>query len=165
MAGKIIVAGHICLDITPVFASGKTQPLASVLTPGKLVQMKDVNISTGGAVANTGLALKVLGADAELMGKVGDDEFGQIVLDRLRKYGAEGGMLVSADSSTSYSVVIAPPGTDRISTTRGPTTPSGQRTWILKKLHRPISSTSAIPPSCGTCTRTRGRSWRGSSAG
>ena len=114
MAGKIIVAGHICLDITPVFASGKTQPLASVLTPGKLVQMKDVNISTGGAVANTGLALKVLGADAELMGKVGDDEFGQIVLDRLRKYGAVGGMLVSADSSTSYSVVIAPPGTDRI---------------------------------------------------
>ena len=114
MVGKIIVAGHICLDITPVFASGKTQPLASVLTPGKLVQMKDVNISTGGAVANTGLALKVLGADAELMGKVGDDEFGQIVLNRLRKYGAEGGMLVSADSSTSYSVVIAPPGTDRI---------------------------------------------------
>ncbi len=114
MVGKIIVAGHICLDITPVFASGKTQPLASVLTPGKLVQMKDVNISTGGAVANTGLALKVLGADAELMGKVGDDEFGRIVLGRLRDYGAEGGMLVSKDSSTSYSVVIAPPGTDRI---------------------------------------------------
>ena len=114
MAGKIIVAGHICLDITPVFASGKTQPLASVLTPGKLVRMKDVNISTGGAVANTGLALKVLGADAELMGKVGNDEFGRIVLGRLRDYGAEGGMLVSKDSSTSYSVVIAPPGTDRI---------------------------------------------------
>ena len=114
MAGKIIVAGHICLDITPVFASEKAQPLSSVLTPGKLVQMKDVSISTGGAVANTGLALKVLGADVELMGKVGDDEFGRIVLDRLRGYGAEGGMLVSEDSSTSYSVVIAPPGTDRI---------------------------------------------------
>lgn len=114
MAGKIIVAGHICLDITPVFSSEKAQPLSSVLIPGKLVQMKDVNISTGGAVANTGLALKVLGADVELMGKVGDDEFGQIVLDRLRGCGAEGGMLVSEDSSTSYSVVIAPPGTDRI---------------------------------------------------
>ena len=114
MAGKIIVAGHICLDITPVFASEKAQPLSSVLTPGKLVQMKDVSISTGGAVANTGLALKVLGADVELMGKVGDDEFGRIVLDRLRGCGAEGGMLVSEDSSTSYSVVIAPPGTDRI---------------------------------------------------
>ena len=114
MAGKIIVAGHICLDITPVFSSEKIQPLSSVLIPGKLVQMKDVNISTGGSVANTGLALKVLGADVELMGKVGDDEFGRIVLDRLRKYGAEGGMMVSEDSGTAYSVVIAPPGTDRI---------------------------------------------------
>lgn len=114
MEGKIIVAGHICLDITPVFSSEKAQPLSSVLIPGKLVQMKDVNISTGGAVANTGLALKVLGADVELMGKVGDDEFGQIVLDRLKRYGAEEGMIVSEDSGTSYSIVIAPPGTDRI---------------------------------------------------
>ncbi|MBM6948379.1 carbohydrate kinase family protein [Mordavella massiliensis] len=114
MAGKIIVAGHICLDITPVFSSETAQPLSSVLIPGKLVQMRDVNISTGGAVANTGLGLKVLGADVELMGKVGDDEFGQIVLDRLKRYGAAEGMIVSKDSSTSYSIVIAPPGTDRI---------------------------------------------------
>ena len=115
MAGTIIVAGHICLDITPVFQSERAQPLSQVLTPGKLVQMKDVNINTGGAVANTGLALKLLGADVELMGKVGDDEFGRIVLDRLRAYGVEeGSMIVSPDSGTSYSIVIAPPGTDRI---------------------------------------------------
>ena len=115
MAGRIIVAGHICLDITPIFQSDRAQPLSQVLIPGKLVQMKDVNINTGGAVANTGLALKLLGADVELMGKVGDDEFGRIVLDRLRAYGVEeGSMIVSPDSGTSYSVVIAPPGTDRI---------------------------------------------------
>lgn len=41
--GKIVVAGHICLDITPVFSSDKVQPLSKVLIPGKLVQMKDVN--------------------------------------------------------------------------------------------------------------------------
>lgn len=115
MAGRIIVAGHICLDITPIFQSDRAQPLSQVLIPGKLVQMKDVNINTGGAVANTGLALKLLGADVELMGKVGDDEFGRIVLDRLRAYGVEeGSMIVSPDSGTSYSIVIAPPGTDRI---------------------------------------------------
>ena len=96
--GKIVVAGHICLDITPVFSSDKVQPLSKVLIPGKLVQMKDVNISTGGAVANTGLALKVLGADVELMGKVGDDEFGRIVLERLGRYGAAEGMILSKDS-------------------------------------------------------------------
>ena len=114
MAGKIIVAGHICLDITPVFQSEKPQPLAQILTPGKLIHMRGVNINTGGAVANTGLALKILGADVELMGKVGDDAFGRIILERLDQYGLREGMIVSPDSGTSYSVVIAPPGTDRI---------------------------------------------------
>ena len=114
MAGRILVAGHICLDITPVFSSRKPQPLSSLLVPGKLVEMKDVNISTGGAVANTGLALKILGADVRLMGKVGKDEFGKIILDRLKHYDAEENMIVSENTATSYSVVIAPPGTDRI---------------------------------------------------
>ena len=114
MAGKIIVAGHICLDITPVFPAGNFQSLQKLLSPGKLVQMEGVQLNTGGAVANTGLALKLLGADVELMGKVGDDEFGRLVLERLEAYGAAEGMIVSRDSSTSYSIVIAPPGTDRI---------------------------------------------------
>ena len=114
MAGKIIVAGHICLDITPVFPAGNPQPLGKLLSPGKLVQMEGVQLNTGGAVANTGLALKLLGADVALMGKVGDDAFGRLVLERLAEYGAAEGMIVSPDSSTSYSIVIAPPGTDRI---------------------------------------------------
>lgn len=114
MAGKIIVAGHICLDVTPVFPAGNPQPLHKLLSPGRLVQMEGVHLATGGAVANTGLALKILGADVALMGKVGDDEFGRLVLQRLEEYGAAEGMIVSKDSSTSYSIVIAPPGTDRI---------------------------------------------------
>lgn len=113
MMGKIIVAGHICLDITPVFSENTRRSLAQVLVPGKLIQMKDVNICTGGAVANTGLALKILGADAELMGKIGKDEFGSIVRRKLRAYKADEGLIVSEDESTSYSIVIAPPGTDR----------------------------------------------------
>ena len=115
MAGKkIIVAGHICLDITPVFSAGNPQPLNRLLAPGKLVQMEGVDLHTGGAVANTGLALKILGANVELMGKVGDDDFGRLILERLQRYDAAEGMIVSPDSTTSYSIVIAPPGTDRI---------------------------------------------------
>ena len=49
----------------------------------------------------------MLGADVELMGKVGDDEFGRIVLERLGRYGAAEGMILSKDSSTSYSIVIS----------------------------------------------------------
>ena len=111
---KIISAGHICLDITPVFPSGKQyEKLSSLLIPGKLIQMEAADVHTGGSVANTGLALKLLGCDVTLMGKVGDDSFGMMIRDILARYGA-GGLLVDPASSTSYSVVLAVPGLDRV---------------------------------------------------
>lgn len=111
---KAIVAGHICLDITPMFPDKGKSAVQDVLLPGKLLQMKGVDVHTGGAVANTGLAMKLLGNDVWLMGKIGNDAFGKIVLDILKQYGAEQGMIVSEQSSTSYSVVLAVPGNDRI---------------------------------------------------
>ncbi len=76
--------------------------------------MEGVNVHTGGAVANTGLAMKLLGADVTLMGKIGDDAFGRIVCNILAEHGAESGMILSPGASTSYSVVLAVPGIDRI---------------------------------------------------
>lgn len=114
MGKKIIAAGHICIDITPVFsASTKYQKISDVLEPGKLIHMDPADVHTGGSVANTGLALKILGADVQLMGKVGNDAFGSMVRDILGSYGA-GGLIVDEGSSTSYSVVLAVPGIDRI---------------------------------------------------
>ena len=56
MAQRIIAAGHICLDITPVFPSSvRGQPLQALLQPGKLLQMEGADVHTGGSVANTGL--------------------------------------------------------------------------------------------------------------
>lgn len=112
--GKIVVAGHICLDITPVFNSDKSiANVSDVLIPGKLVNMRDVSVHTGGCVANTGLALKLLGNDVKLMGKIGKDEFGSTVKQIAKQYGVDG--LIEDDStSTSYSVVLAIPGLDRI---------------------------------------------------
>jgi len=111
---KVISAGHICLDITPVFPAGKQyDQLSSLLIPGKLIQMGAADVHTGGSVANTGLALKLLGCDVTLMGKVGDDAFGMMIRNILDRYGA-GGLLVDPESSTSYSVVLAVPGMDRV---------------------------------------------------
>ena len=111
---RIIVAGHICIDITPVFPSESEAPLSTLLTPGKLIHMDPANISTGGTVANTGLALKTLGADVELMGKVGRDDFGSLILARLKEWGLDTGMIVADGATTSYSIVVAPIGVDRI---------------------------------------------------
>lgn len=114
MKNKIIAAGHICLDITPVFPEGKrVGTLSEILEPGKLINVDAANVNTGGSVANTGLALKILGENVELMGKVGADSFGEMITGILAKYGATG-LIVDANSSSSYSVVLAVPGIDRI---------------------------------------------------
>ncbi len=111
---RAVVAGHICVDITPVFPGKAAERIETVLTPGKLVHMEGVDIHTGGAVANTGLAMKILGNDVSLMGKIGDDELGRMVLNIMDAYHSSERMRVSKDSATSYSVVLAVPGIDRI---------------------------------------------------
>ena len=114
MNKKVIIAGHICLDITPLFPPEKGGKISDIMLPGKLIEMEGVNVHTGGTVANTGLAMKILGMDVSLMGKVGNDAFGEMVLNILDKYGAKTGMIVADNESTSYSVVLAMPGVDRI---------------------------------------------------
>lgn len=114
MNKKIIAAGHICIDITPVFPSStKYDLVGQLLVPGKLIQMNPADVHTGGSVANTGLALKKLGANVQLMGKVGNDAFGGMIQGILERYGT-GGLIVDEACSTSYSVVLAIPGIDRI---------------------------------------------------
>lgn len=73
---KIAVAGHISLDITPVFQNSGKQKLSELFQPGKLLKVGKAMMCTGGAVSNTGLGLKRLGADVVLMAKIGDDYFG-----------------------------------------------------------------------------------------
>lgn len=114
MKKKVIAAGHICIDITPIFPAIKAKKITDIMTPGKLINMKEADVHTGGSVANTGLAMKLLGADVSLMGKMGNDAFGEMVTGILKKYDAEKGMLISDGESTSYSVVLAVPGVDRI---------------------------------------------------
>lgn len=111
---KVIVAGHICLDITPVFQEKKAAHLGEILSPGKLVNVGNADVHTGGCVANTGLAMKFFGADVSLMGKIGTDPFGEMICNILKSHDAEKGLLISEQESTSYSVVLAVPGIDRI---------------------------------------------------
>lgn len=113
MTPKVIAAGHICLDVTPVFPQNGGE-LRELLAPGRLVQMGPADVHTGGSVANTGLGLKALGVDVRLMGKVGADAFGGMVREILDRYGAGGDLIVDGEGTTSYSIVLSPPGVDRI---------------------------------------------------
>lgn len=113
MKQRVICAGHVCIDITPVFAQQqKVSRISEILEPGKLVHMNSVEIHTGGSVANTGLAMKLLGNDVSLMGMIGCDAFGHMIKDIFDSYGA-GGLIEVKGANTSYSVVLAIPGLDR----------------------------------------------------
>jgi sugar/nucleoside kinase (ribokinase family) len=110
---EVIVAGHICLDIFPVF--NEQTSASGVISPGKLVKVGPALLAVGGSVANTGLTLHRLGITTRLMGKVGDDLFGQAILETIKSNDerlAEH-MIVSPDAHSSYSIIISPPGRDR----------------------------------------------------
>ncbi len=75
----------------------------------------DANISTGGPVSNVGLALHKLGMRVQLMAKVGDDLFGQMIRQIVDGHGPGLAERIGVDpaASSSYSLVISPPGIDR----------------------------------------------------
>lgn len=112
----VIVAGHICLDVIPEIPA-QAGGLQDIFAPGKLVNVGAPVLSTGGGVANTGLSLHILGAQTMLMGKVGDDMFGRAILDILGEYEAPmltEGMVTADEVGTSYTIVVSPPGVDRV---------------------------------------------------
>jgi len=112
-----VVAGHLCIDVFPSFPSLRPDDpdnLRKVLVPGKLVETGPLTVSTGGPVSNTGLALLALGLKAELMGKVGTDEFGVLIRNILEQRNAGRHLIVVDGETTSYTIAIAVPGSDRI---------------------------------------------------
>lgn len=109
-----IVAGHICLDITPSFPDDLGSDPAAIFVPGRLINVGRPTLSTGGAVSNTGLAVLRMGLQAQLMAKVGDDAFGGIIRQIVDGEGAGVGMRVVPGELSSYTCVIAPPNVDRI---------------------------------------------------
>lgn len=108
----IIIAGHICLDIIPDWRIGSIK----TIIPGHILEMSGLKLSTGGAVANTGITLKKLGVSTTLLGKIGSDAFGKVILEILQKEDKTlvENMIVSKDEVSSYTIVLNPPDTDRV---------------------------------------------------
>jgi sugar/nucleoside kinase (ribokinase family) len=106
----IVVAGHLCLDLAPTI-HGQV-----AIEPGALVEVGGAAFSAGGAVANVGLALARLGLEPTLLARVGRDPLGEILRDQLTRAAPDGVSLALTEAegeSTSYSIVISPPGRDR----------------------------------------------------
>jgi len=113
---EAVAAGHICLDVIPNLNTLAPGSFEKVFLPGRLIDAGPASFSTGGSVSNTGLAMNKLGVKTPLMGKLGDDLFGRAIQQIIGAYGNDlvDGMIVDQRVSSSYTVVINPPGVDRI---------------------------------------------------
>jgi sugar/nucleoside kinase (ribokinase family) len=110
----VTAAGHICLDIIPEIPETGIIGINELFRPGKLIQVNAAKISTGGPVSNTGIALKKLGLNIAFMSRIGNDEFGELIIKRLTEQGETTGLSVVKGGRTSYTIALAPPGIDRI---------------------------------------------------
>ena len=94
----------LSLGIFVVDVIGK--PIDSFPEKGKLVIFDELEIHSGGCANNTAIALARLGVSVGAMGKIGNDNFGNLVLQTLteNKVDTEG-IQRNTDANTSYTFV------------------------------------------------------------
>jgi len=107
-AGAVVVAGHLCVDLTPELFEKKLPSEGGLLLSG------DLRISPGGAVPNVGLALMRLGELVRLVGNMGDDAVADLLCDALSTAGEQSSLRRIPGAATSYSIVIAQREMDRL---------------------------------------------------
>lgn len=112
---EIVAAGHTCLDLIPAFTiDGEVDKMTDVLVPGKMINMGQCVVVGGGPVTNAGVSIRRLGVKTELIGKIGNDDFGKQILSWYEEHEGHFQGIKAVDSeSTSYTIAICIPGIDR----------------------------------------------------
>ena len=113
---RVAVAGALGVDICPTPGTRNPKDFSDVISPGKITQITDSEINLGGPVANTGIAMKTFGLIPSLCGRIGRDEFGKLLYDKLHRTvlpPAIETLKISEEDSTAYSVILTPDGLDR----------------------------------------------------
>ena len=104
---SVLVAGHLCIDITPELTD------VPDLAPGQLYEIGSAQLTLGGCVANTGLALAAAGVPTRVCSRVGNDPLGEIARRLLAEHGMDLEDVTTTTAATSYSIVLQLPDHDR----------------------------------------------------
>lgn len=111
-----VVAGHFCLDILPSMDNVPAGEFFQLFRPGQLIETGQMQLATGGTASNTGISLTKLGIPTRIVAKVGVDVFGEIAHGTVTNIVPEENcqLIWSNEGYTSYTIIINPPGIDRI---------------------------------------------------
>jgi sugar/nucleoside kinase (ribokinase family) len=103
-----------CLCAGILFADYVCVPVPRMPEPGELVPTEGIQLALGGCASNAGLDLAKLGVAVGVSGCVGDDAFGQFILDTLRAGRVDvSGIHRIAGAGTASTMVINVKGQDR----------------------------------------------------
>jgi sugar/nucleoside kinase (ribokinase family) len=103
---RISVIGNVNVDLI-------VWPAAELPPPGTDLPVESVQTRAAGAAGNTALALAQLGTIPRLVGCVGDDHYGRLILDELAAAGIREGVLVLPGKPTGISIAFEAPERDR----------------------------------------------------
>ena len=91
-----------------------TDPIRSLPEAGQLVTTSGLTMSVGGCAANAAIALRILGEDVQVAGKVGADTLGDFIITGLQHHGVGVDHIRRAlDLPTSGTVIFTLQGEDR----------------------------------------------------
>jgi sugar/nucleoside kinase (ribokinase family) len=94
-----------CVGILVADVVGK--PIDTLPERGKLTLVERMELHSGGCAANTGISLAKLGIDTAIIGKVGEDGFGDFLVQRFEKFGIDaGGVARDPETATSATMVL-----------------------------------------------------------
>lgn len=107
MAAPVLSVGILVADIF-------VPPIARLPASGELVSTEDFLVQPGGCAANTAIVLGRLGVASNVVGRVGDDLFGEMVERYLAERGIDtSGVLRTRGQGTSKTVALSVVGDDR----------------------------------------------------
>ena len=99
------MADVVCLGI--LVADVVAKPVDNIPGRGELGIVEKIELHTGGCAGNTGSALKKLGVDTALIGKVGNDGFGDYIVKEMAKCGLNvKGIKRDRETNTSSSMAL-----------------------------------------------------------
>lgn len=102
LCAGVVVADHLCT------------PIDHLPKAGELIAAERMVLTLGGSAANTAVDLAKMGVAAAVVGRVGDDAFGRIVADLLRKEEVDVSALqFSAGDDTGQTLIVNVRGEDR----------------------------------------------------
>src|SRR5437763_5427746 len=95
LCAGIVVADHVCT------------PISHVPAAGELVMAEKMLLTIGGCAANAAVDLAKMGVRSAVVGRVGTDIFGRIVLDMLRAAHVDVDLVrASPTADTSQTLIV-----------------------------------------------------------